>query len=451
MTADTADRSAREAEDELLARWPENRLQPSLERIRAVTDALGRPQHAVPVVHVTGTNGKTTTARMIDDLLRTAGLHVGRYTSPHLTSVRERIVLDGEPIDPERFAALHHRLRPVIRRVEDGSGTRLSFFEAITALAFQAFAEARLDAVVLEVGMGGTWDATNVADGRVAVVTPVSLDHTDYLGPDVRTIATEKAGIVKPGAVAVLADQPQEAMTVLVERAAHAGAAVVHAGAERVLRRVPGTDDQRLDLRGLRVEHRDLVLPLLGPYQAANAAVAVTAAEVFLAAEGRQLGTPAVRAALRGVRSPGRLETVRTAPRVWVDASHNPAGMAATAEAIRELPLGARPVVVLAVLEGKDAVGMLQALDGVAGEVVVTENSSPRRLPAQQLGRLASDVLGPDRVTVRPRLDQALAAALDRARPDDAVLVTGSVVTAGEARDLLTAPHGTSPGKDATR
>ncbi len=437
------DAPAQAVERELLRRWPESRLEPSLDRIRAVTDALGRPQHAVPVVHVTGTNGKTTTARAVDDLLRGAGLRVGRYTSPHLESVRERIVVDGALLDEDRFAAAHDRLRPVLARVEDRCGP-LSFFEVVTAMAFLTFAEETLDAVVLEVGMGGTWDATNVADGAVSVVTPIALDHTEYLGPDVAAIAREKAGIVKPGSVAVLADQPPAALAVLLDRAREVGATVRDAGqGVRVLDRVPREDGQLLGLRGEEREHRDLFVPLLGGHQAGNVATAVTAAEAFLGRTGHRLGTATVRDVLARLRSPGRLETVREVPRVWVDASHNPAGTAATVAAVRELPSVDRLVVVLAVLEGKDADGMLQALGGSADEVLVTENSSPRRLPAPALAARAAAVLGAGRVTLEPALPDALRAALHRATLPGAgrtaVLVTGSVVTAGEARALLRA------------
>jgi dihydrofolate synthase / folylpolyglutamate synthase len=429
-----------DVERDLLRRWPESRLEPSLDRIRAVTDALGRPQHAVPVVHVTGTNGKTTTARAIDELLRASGLRVGRYTSPHLRSMRERIVVDGSALDADGFAAAYARIRRALARVEPDHGT-LSFFEVVTAMAFQAFAEAELDAVVLEVGMGGTWDATNVADGQVAVITPVSLDHTEYLGPDEAAIAREKAGIIKPGALAVLADQPAAALPVLLGRAGEAGATVLDAGiAARVLDRTPRDDGQVLTLRGEAGEHRDLFLPLLGRHQAGNVAVAVTAAEAFLARAGRGLPTPAVRSALAGLRSPGRLETVRETPRVWVDASHNPAGMSATVAAVAELPSVSRLVVVLAVLEGKDVDGVLRALAGHAAEVVVTENSSPRRLPAAALAASAAAVLGSARLHVEPDLGDALRVALRLAGTPSgaaAVLVTGSVVTSGEATALL--------------
>lgn len=435
-----------EVERDLMRRWSENRLEPSLERIRAVMNILGRPQHAVPVIHVTGTNGKTTTARLIDDLLRANGLRVGRYTSPHLHTVRERIVLHGAPIDAERFADLHARLRPVIDVVDAGSGTPLSFFEVVTAMAFSAFAGADLDVVVLEVGMGGTWDATNVADGRVAVITPISLDHTEYLGTDEAAIAAEKAGIIKPGAVTVVADQPDAAMPVLLTRADSVGATVVHAGLrDRIVRRVPDADGQVLDVRAHRGVHRGVRLPLLGAHQAANAAVALAAVDAFLAPRARRLDTPTVASALAGVTSPGRLERLHESPRVWVDASHNPAGMAVTTAAIREFPTPPDLVVVLAALGDKDVYGMLRVLRDVAAEVVVTETTSPRRMPAEALGRVASTVLGEPRVTVEPELERALGLALQRALTapgDAAVLVTGSVVTAAEARALLLRPDG---------
>ncbi|MQA34388.1 bifunctional folylpolyglutamate synthase/dihydrofolate synthase [Modestobacter roseus] len=433
--------SAPDVERALLRRWPESRLEPSLERMRAVMRAVGDPQDEVPVIHVTGTNGKTSTARIIDDLLRAGGLRVGRYTSPHLQSVRERIVLAGRPIDAGRFVDVHRRLEPAFGDVDGSSTTPLSFFEAITAMAFQAFAEDGLDVVVLEVGMGGAWDATNVADGRVAVVTPISLDHTEHLGPDEAAIAAEKAGIIKPGAVAVLAEQPAAAMPVLLERAASIGATVVHAGVdERVVRRTPDPDGQELDVRVQQGVHRGLRLPLLGRHQAGNTAVALVAAEAFLSSRGQQLDTGTVRAALAAVRSPGRLERVRTAPHVWVDASHNPAGMAVTAAAVRELSPPPHLIVVIAALADKDVRGMLRALRGTAAEVIVTENTSPRGMAAEDLGRLAAEELGPDRVVVERALPRALARAGERAVDHDgpaAVLVTGSVVTAGEARSLL--------------
>ncbi|GAA4733049.1 folylpolyglutamate synthase/dihydrofolate synthase family protein [Modestobacter marinus] len=448
-------------EQALLARWPENRLEPSLTRISALVDLLGSPHRAMPVVQVTGTNGKTTTARMIDELLRGFGLRVGRFTSPHLESMRERIVLDGEPLPAERFVEVYDDIAPYVQMVDAGSDVPMSFFEVTVAMAYAAFAEAPVDVAVIEVGMGGTWDATNVADARVAVVTPVSLDHAEYLGPDVATIATEKAGIIKPtaedavlpdgrpdgGVVAVLAHQPAGALEALVRRAIEVDATVAREGTEfGVLERRVAVGGQQVRLQGLGGEYDEVFLPLFGAHQAQNAAVALAAVEAFLGA-GSATGPVAqdvVRESFAAVRSPGRLERVRTSPAVLVDAAHNPAGMAATVEAVRESFDFTRLVGVVGCVQGKDVPGMLAELEGLCAELVVTQNSSPRAIPADELGALAVDVFGADRVSVHPLLTDALESAMELAEagPDDAlggsgVLVTGSVITAGEARALL--------------
>jgi dihydrofolate synthase/folylpolyglutamate synthase len=448
-------------EQALLARWPENRLDPSLARISALVDLLGSPQRAFPVVQVTGTNGKTTTARMIDELLRGFGLRVGRFTSPHLESMRERIVLDGEPLAADRFVEVYDDIAPYVQMVDAGSDVPMSFFEVMVAMAYAAFADAPVDVAVIEVGMGGTWDATNVADARVAVVTPVSLDHSEYLGPDVATIATEKAGIIKPasgdgvlpdgrpdgGVVAVLAHQPAGALEALVRRAIEVDATVAREGTEfGVLERRVAVGGQQVRLQGLGGEYDEVYLPLFGAHQAQNAAVALAAVEAFLGA-GAATGVVAqdvVREAFAAVRSPGRLERVRSSPAVLVDAAHNPAGMQATVEAVRESFDFTRLVGVVGCVRGKDVGGMLAALEGLCAELVVTQNSSPRAIPADELGALAVDVFGAERVSVHPRLGEAIEAAIELAEagPDDAlggsgVLVTGSVVTAGEARTLL--------------
>ncbi|MCZ2809866.1 bifunctional folylpolyglutamate synthase/dihydrofolate synthase [Modestobacter sp. VKM Ac-2979] len=448
-------------EQALLARWPENRLEPSLTRISALVDLLGSPHRAMPVVQVTGTNGKTTTARMVDELLRGFGLRVGRFTSPHLESMRERIVLDGEPLPAERFVEVYDDIAPYVQMVDAGSDVPMSFFEVMVAMAYAAFAEAPVDVAVVEVGMGGTWDATTVADARVAVVTPVSLDHAEYLGPDVATIATEKAGIIKPstgdgvlpdgrpdgGVVAVLAHQPAGALEALVRRAIEVDATVAREGTEfGVLERRVAVGGQQVRLQGLGGEYDEVFLPLFGAHQAQNAAVALAAVEAFLGA-GSATGPVAqdvVRESFAAVRSPGRLERVRTSPAVLVDAAHNPAGMAATVEAVRESFDFTRLVGVVGCVQGKDVTGMLAELEGLCAELVVTQNSSPRAIPADELGALAVDVFGADRVSVHPLLTDALESAIELAEagPDDAlggsgVLVTGSVVTAGEARALL--------------
>jgi dihydrofolate synthase/folylpolyglutamate synthase len=448
-------------EQALLARWPENRLEPSLARITALVDLLGSPHRAFPVVQVTGTNGKTTTARMIDELLRGFGLRVGRFTSPHLVSMRERIVLDGEPLSAERFVEIYDDVAPYVAMVDAGSDVPMSFFEVVVAMAYAAFAEAPVDVAVIEVGMGGTWDATNVADARVAVVTPVALDHAEYLGPDVATIAGEKAGIIKAvpadevtpegrpdaGVVAVLAHQPAGALEALVRRAIEVDATVAREGTEfAVLERRVAVGGQQLRLQGLAGEYPEVYLPLFGAHQAQNAAVALAAVEAFLGA-GAATGPIApdvVRDAFAAVRSPGRLERVRSSPTVLVDAAHNPAGMAATVAAVQESFDFTRLVGVVGCVVGKDVGGMLAALEAVCAELVVTQNGSARAIPADELGALAVDVFGADRVSVHPRLPEALESAMELAEagPDDAlggsgVLVTGSVITAGEARSLL--------------
>ncbi|SFP74827.1 dihydrofolate synthase / folylpolyglutamate synthase [Geodermatophilus dictyosporus] len=434
-------------EQELLARWPETRLEPSLSRIAALVDLLGDPHRAYPVVQVAGTNGKTTTARMVDELLRGFGLRVGRFTSPHLQSVRERIVLDGEPVSAERLVETYDDIAPYVQMVDAAGEHPMSFFEVTVGLAYALFAEAPVDVAVVEVGMGGTWDATNVVDARVAVVTPVALDHSEYLGPDVATIAGEKAGIVKRDAIAVLAHQQPGALDALVRRAVEVEAVVAREGTEfGVLDRKVAVGGQQLRLQGLGGEYGDVFLPLFGAHQAQNAATALAAVEAFLGA-GAATGpvdVETVRAAFAAVRSPGRLERVRTSPTVLVDAAHNPAGMAATVEAIRESFDFTRLVGVVGVVHGKDVEGMLRELETVCAELVVTQNGSPRALPADELGALAVDVFGADRVSVSPRLPEALTEAIELAEagPDDAlggsgVLVTGSVVTAGEARTVL--------------
>jgi dihydrofolate synthase/folylpolyglutamate synthase len=443
----TVDADLARVETELLARWPETRLQPSLGRISALVDLLGSPHRAYPVLQVAGTNGKTTTARMLDELLRGFGLRVGRFTSPHLQSVRERIVLDGEPVSPERFVETYDDIAPYVQMVDAAGEHPMSFFEVMVGMAYATFAEAPVDVAVIEVGMGGTWDATTVADARVAVVTPVALDHAEYLGPDVGTIAGEKAGIIKPDAVAVLARQQPAALDALVRRAVEVEAVVAREGTEfGVLDRRVAVGGQQLRLQGLGGEYEEVFLPLFGAHQAQNAATALAAVEAFLGA-GAATGTidvETVRAAFAAVRSPGRLERVRTSPTVLVDAAHNPAGMAATVDAIRESFDFTRLVGVVGVVHGKDVAGMLTALEEVCAELVVTQNSSPRAMPADELGALAVDVFGADRVSVSSRLPEALTEAIELAEagPDDAlggsgVLVTGSVITAGEARTLM--------------
>jgi dihydrofolate synthase / folylpolyglutamate synthase len=432
----------------LRSRWPESKLDPSLDRIRALTDLLGNPERAYPVVHVAGTNGKTSTARMVDALLRAFGLRVGRFTSPHLASVTERISVDGEPVGRRRFAELYDDIAPYLELVDKDQPVPLSYFEVLTAMGFVAFADTPVDAAVIEVGLGGSWDSTNVVDGRVAVITPVALDHQAYLGDTVAQIAGEKAGIIKPDAVAVLAAQQPAAAEVLLRRAAEVGAEVAREGVEfGVVRRVLAVGGQQVVLQGLGGVYEEVFLPLHGPHQAANAALALAAVEAFFGAGAAagSLDLDAVRSGFAAVRSPGRLETVRTAPTVLVDAAHNPHGMAATVAALAESFGFRRLIGVVAVLDDKDATGMLSVLEPVLDEIVVTANASPRSRSADDLAAVAVEVFGADRVVVEPRLDDAIERAVALAEEGDTpagagVLITGSVVTAGEARTLLTGP-----------
>jgi dihydrofolate synthase/folylpolyglutamate synthase len=450
-----------EVERDIAARRPEHSIDPTLVRIADLASLLGDPQRACPVIHITGTNGKTSTARMIDTLLRARGLRTGLFTSPHLLSMPERISLDGEPLDAQRFVELYAELLPYVRMVDERHEVRMSFFEVLTGMAFAAFADAPVDVAVVEVGMGGTWDCTNIADGTVAVITPISIDHTRYLGSTVEEIAADKGGIIKPEAIAILAQQPVAVAEVLLRRAADVGATVAREGLEfGVLDRDLAVGGQRLDLRGLHGDYRDVFLPLFGSYQAGNAACALAAVEAFAGvgshalpdgSQSASLEDTLVREAFGSVSSPGRLEVVRRSPVTIVDAAHNPAGMAAAMAAVTEAFTFTSLFCVLAVSEDKDVSGILDELEPLVDSVVVTRNSSPRSMEVAKLAELAEAVFGPDRVRSAPRLDEAIDVAVmlaDEVNAADAnsggtvpgtagVFIAGSVITAGDARALL--------------
>ncbi|MCQ8769895.1 bifunctional tetrahydrofolate synthase/dihydrofolate synthase [Streptomyces telluris] len=440
------DRALREVEAELAGRWGETKLDPSLVRIEALMDILGQPQRAYPSIHITGTNGKTSTARMIESLLCAFDLRTGRYTSPHVQSITERISLDGAPIPAERFIETYRDIQPYVEMVDDREEHRLSFFEVLTAMAYAAFADAPVDVAVVEVGMGGTWDATNVVDAGVAVVTPISLDHTDRLGATPGDIAGEKGGIVKQDATVVLAQQPVDAAQVLLKRSVEVDATVAREGMEfGVVSREVAVGGQLLTLRGLGGEYPELFLPLYGAHQAHNAAVALAAVEAFFgigSQHARTLDVDTVRRAFAQVSSPGRLEVVRRSPTVVLDAAHNPAGAQVTAEAVTEAFGFSRLIGVVGASADKDVRGLLEAFEPVFAEVVVTRNSTPRSMDPDELAALAVEVFGAERVQVEPRLDDALEAAITLAEEEAefsgaGVLVTGSVITVGEARLLL--------------
>jgi dihydrofolate synthase / folylpolyglutamate synthase len=427
----------------LTSRWPEHRVAPSLGRIAALTELLGDPQRAYPVIHITGTNGKGSTAAMIESLLRATGLRTGRFTSPHLTSLTERITIDGEPISDERFDEVWSELEPYVAVVDEQliDGVVCTFFEIMTAMAFAAFADAPVDVAVVEVGLGGTWDATNVADAGVAVITPIDLDHTHLLGTTIAEIAREKAGIIKPGSHAILAGQTLEAAQVLLERCAEVGALPQREGIDfGVLGRQLAVDGQLVRLNGAEGPVEDVFIPLHGAHQASNAGLALAAVEAFLGL--KALNPDVAREGFAQVAVPGRLEIVRRSPTVILDAAHNPHGAAAAVAALGEA-FDLNPLVgVIGVMADKDVRGLLETFEPILTQVVVTQvNSTSRGVPADELGELAAEIFGAERVTVARQLDDALEAATGLAETEGVgtpgVLVTGSVVLVGEARSLL--------------
>lgn len=446
------EREAREAADEvyrgILERAPEHDIDPTLDRVRDVLDLLGNPQLAYRVVHLTGTNGKTSTARMVESLLREHGLRTGRFTSPHLTRVNERIAIDGEPISDERFVEVWQDVAPYVHLVDTRSletgGPRLSFFEVFTVMAFAAFADAPVDVAVVEVGLGGTWDSTNVADGEVAVITPIAMDHERYLGDRLVDIAAEKSGIVKDGATLVLAAQDELVEGVVLAAAAQRGARVVREDVDvAVVERQVAVGGQLLTLRGLGGVYADVYLPLHGEHQAHNALLALVATEALLSG-GAALDGDVVGAAFAQFSSPGRLEVVRSSPTILVDGAHNPAGAQAMVAALDEAFALARVVGVVGVMADKDVEGVLSVLEPALAEIVVTGAGGGRAMDPDDLAAIARDVFGEDRVHVAPRLDDALDIAVQRAEGEvdrgAGVVVTGSILLVAQARVLLGRP-----------
>lgn len=446
--------SAESVYAELRGRAPETQMAPRLDAMRLAMDFLGDPAHAAPVIHLTGTNGKTSTARIVESLLLAHDLRPGRYTSPHLEKVTERIAVDGRPVEDETFVRVWDEIRPALLLVDQRLAERgevpLTEFEAMTALAFAIFAEVPVDVVVLEVGLGGAWDATNVADAAVSVVTPIDLDHTAMLGGTVEEIAREKAGIIKPEGFLVSAAQAPSVAEILLETAREAQVPFRFEGVEfGVVSRAPGIGGQVIDVQGLAGRYDELALPLLGEHQAQNASVAIAAVEAFLGGGERELNVELVRSGLAAATSPGRLEVVRTAPTVVLDAAHNPHGLRASARAFAESIEARELNLVLGILTDKDAPGMLSVLREEFGEserfrtaLYLSASHSPRAIAPERLGDLAVEAgFEEDAIQVFPALDEAISAAVSdaavREELDAAVLITGSVTVAGEARILL--------------
>ncbi|HEY0373887.1 MAG TPA: Mur ligase family protein [Amnibacterium sp.] len=416
-----SDRSALDGMlDAIYARVGEVAPQPRLSATRRALELLGDPHSAYPIVHITGTNGKTSTSRIIESLLRAQNLRTGLFTSPDLGRLNERIVVDGEPIDDDTLLRNWHDVEPYLgladQQLEAAGEAPLTFFEALTVLAYATFADAPIDVGVIEVGMGGEWDSTNVADGQVAVFTPIDLDHMDRLGPTIGAIARTKAGIIKPGRSVVSAMQAPEALAE-VERAAELSEATVSLEGRdfRVLARTPAVGGQLVDVQGRAGRYDGIFVPLLGAHQAQNAAVAIAAVETFVGDGTLAIDRQVLDEGLALATSPGRLQVAATGPTVVVDAAHNPHGAAALAAGLAESFRFSHVVGVLAVLSDKDAAGMVRAVADVVDEFVVTTAPSARGTDPDELGRVVVDVVGADRVIVEPDLDRALQTAREQA------------------------------------
>lgn len=421
------------------------RMDFTLDRIKGLLDLLGEPQRSFRSIHLTGTNGKTSTSRMIDALLRAHGLRTGRFTSPHLESVTERICIDGEEITGETLSRVYDEVAPLADMIDDQFEESLTYFDMTVALAMAAFADAPIDVGVIEVGLGGETDSTNVLGAEVAVITPIGLDHTKFLGETTGEIATMKAGIVHQGATLVTARQDVNAMESILRRAADVKAELLAEGrAFEVTERAPAVGGQQVTIRTKAATYEDLFLPVLGEHQAQNAAIALSATEALLGdGTPKALDGEVVAEAFASVTAPGRLEVVRAAPTVILDAAHNPAGMDATVTALQESFTFHKLVAVVGILGDKDATDMLDALEPIVDEVVVTRSTSDRAQPPARLAETAREVFGAHRVFVEPYLPTALERAVELVETEEAayggggVLITGSVFTVADARRLL--------------
>ena len=439
------DARVQEIYQSIVARAPEHDIDPTLDRVKLALDILGDPQNFYPSIHITGTNGKTSTSRMIDSLLTAFGMKTGRFTSPHLLDVRERISLEGHPITREGFVRAWEDIEPYIGMVDERSaqegGPRLSFFEVFTIMAYAAFADYPVDAAVVEVGMGGRWDATNVIDSGVSVITPIALDHTKWLGSTIEEIAREKAGIIKPGQVVVIMAQEEEVLDILLEQARSVDAIARVEGRDfEVVDRQMGVGGQMVTIRTPSAVYEDVFVPLFGQYQAHNAAAALVAVEAFMG--GRGLDGRIVEQGLMNASSPERMQVVRHSPTIIVDAAHNPAGAATLREAVESSFGFARIAGVYAAMGDKDVEGVLSEVEPFIDHLVVTQMPGERAADVARLAEIAEEVFGPDRVDVRESLadavDRAAEIAEAGAEPADrsGVLVFGSVMLAGEMLSL---------------
>jgi dihydrofolate synthase/folylpolyglutamate synthase len=427
---------ADEVMDALLTRIPENKLRPRLEPTRRAVELLGDPQRSYRVIHITGTNGKTTTTRIIERILRELGLRTGRFTSPHLVRLNERMAIDGEPVGDQQMAEVWADIEPILALVdaelEAAGDTKLTFFEALAVLGFAVFADAPVDVLVLEVGMGGEWDSTNVADGDVAVFTPISIDHAERLGNTVAEIAKTKSGIIKAGAIVVSSAQPAEALEVIEAKSASIAERIAVYGRDfEVLDVEPDVAGQRFSVKTLTSEYRDLFLPLHGEYQAENAALAISAVEAFFGASNR-LFDDVLRVAIADSTSPGRLQVVSRNPLTILDAAHNPGGAEVLARAMKKSFGAPETVAVVSILADKDATALLEALDETAKTFIITQSSSPRAITVDELAQLARNVFGAERVKTAESALTAMTLARREVADNGAILVTGSITLVGD-------------------
>jgi len=430
-------------EKALLNRWPETRIAPTLDRIAALADALGSPQLSYPTIHIAGTNGKTTTTRLIDSLCFQLGMRTGRFTSPHLESFLERISINGEPISPEGMIATYNDIALYLDLIDSRMPNKLSFFESMCALAFVAFAEFPVDVGIFECGMGGEWDSTNVINADVSVITPIGFDHMEYLGDTLEKIALTKSGIIKENSFAVLARQEPDVAQVLMHKCAQVDVTPIREGIEySVKNRALAVGGQLISIAGVYGEYNDLFLPLHGAHQASNAATAIAAVEVFSGES--KLDEEFVREALVNATSPGRCEIIMRNPTVIIDAAHNPHGAQSLKRTISEEFDFDSIIGVIAPMGDKDVDGILEELESVVNRVIVSKNSSHRAADLSELKASAQGIFGNERVTAIESLQEALVKAIEQSKLDNgvsdsntAVLVAGSVVTAGEARGII--------------
>lgn len=456
--------TAQQVYEHLLSRAPENKMEPRMQPMVDIMALLGDPQTSAPVIHLTGTNGKTTTARIIEQLLIAHGLRAGRYTSPHLVSVTERIVIDGTPVDEETFVRIFNEIAPLVEivdaQLEAVDEPKLTYFETVTALGFAIFADAPVDVMILEVGLGGITDATNVADAQVSVITPISVDHAELLGDSPGQIAIEKSGIIKDNGYLISAAQEPEAAQVLLEAARQQHANFKFENVEfGVIDRSVAVGGQQVSIQGIAAQYTNLFLPLHGAHQVQNLAVAVAALEAFLGAGEQPLNQKTLQDGLAAVTSPGRLELLRSNPSLVIDAAHNPHGIAATAATMRETFNFSALGLVVGILDDKDALGILTTLFEYFGDDVehlaITKSNSARAIGSEELTEIALDAgWDEDQLFTTDSVVDAIGWAVRAVRETDAqiqdagktltsgtggagVLVTGSITLVGQVRELL--------------